>query len=106
MTYYRKLIKAAHYVDVDCGSTFLRTLLSRSFSLIEEFDSYKEVNIPKMCLMRVIKQNMVTIQFSLNNQDLSLLYKQYLHINHSIITKYMSVNVTLVKFSLNLKDAT
>lgn len=38
MTYYRKLIKVAHYLDVDCGSTFLRTLLQRSISLIEEFD--------------------------------------------------------------------
>lgn len=59
-----------------------------------------------MCLMRIIKQSMVTIQFSLNNQDIGLLYKQYLHINHSIIIKYFTVNVILVKFSLNLKHAT
>lgn len=42
-----------------------------------------------MCLMKIIKQNMVTIQFSLNNQDIGLFSKQYLHINHSIITKSM-----------------
>lgn len=56
--------------------------------------------------MRIIKQNIIKIQFSLNNQDIGLLYKQYLHISHSIITKYMTVNVILVKFSLNLKHAT
>lgn len=56
--------------------------------------------------MGIIKHNMIKIQFSINNQVISLLYKQYLHINHSIITKYMTVNVILVKFFLNLKHAT
>lgn len=55
--------------------------------------------------MRIIEQNMIKIQFSLNNQVINLLYKQYLHINHLIITKYMTVNVILVKFSLNLTPA-